>query len=143
MRSQTRYHRDSVYLLDDGSDVWKALLVICTWPTVSANHAVKFSMGPRLNLWVRRDERQEPRDYARSLSKTIPRLFQSGFVGGNYIRIYHTEWTPPRVNTADSMHKSSQSSFSRSCVSRSVLTRQSGTSSPASMRAFTRMIMAP
>jgi hypothetical protein len=41
------------------------------------------------------------------------------------------------------MHKSSQSSFSCSCVNRSFLTRQSGTSSPASMRAFTRMIMAP
>jgi hypothetical protein len=41
-----------VYLLDDGSDVRKVLLVLCTWPTISANHAVKFRMGSGLNFWV-------------------------------------------------------------------------------------------
>jgi hypothetical protein len=40
------------YLLDDGSDVRKALLVLCTWPTISANHAVKFRMGSGLNFWA-------------------------------------------------------------------------------------------
>jgi hypothetical protein len=40
------------YLLDDGSDVRKALLVLCTWPTISTNHAVKFRMGSGLNFWA-------------------------------------------------------------------------------------------
>jgi hypothetical protein len=40
------------YLLDDGSDVRKVLLVLCTWPAISTNHAVKFRMGSGLNIWV-------------------------------------------------------------------------------------------
>jgi hypothetical protein len=40
------------YLLDDGSDVRKAFLVLCTWPTISANHTVKLLMGSGLNFWV-------------------------------------------------------------------------------------------
>ena len=53
-------------------------------------------------------------------------------------------WTPPRVNTKSILvYKSSQSSFSFSCVKSSVFTRQSGTSSPTSIRALTRIIMAP
>jgi hypothetical protein len=40
------------YLLDDGSDVREVLLVLCTWPTISANHAVKFRMGSGLNFWA-------------------------------------------------------------------------------------------
>ena len=50
VRNQTQYRRVSEYLLDDGSDVWKPLLIICTRPTVSADHTVEFSMGPSLNL---------------------------------------------------------------------------------------------
>jgi hypothetical protein len=42
----------SAYLLDDGSDVRKVLPVFCTWPTVSANDAVKFRMGSGLNFWA-------------------------------------------------------------------------------------------
>jgi hypothetical protein len=40
------------YLLDDGSDVREALLILCARPTVSANDAVKFRMGPGLNFWA-------------------------------------------------------------------------------------------
>jgi len=40
------------YFLDDRSDVRKALLVLCTWPTISANHAVKLRMGPGLDIWA-------------------------------------------------------------------------------------------
>jgi hypothetical protein len=40
------------YLLDDGSDVRKVLLILCTWPTISTDHAVKFSMGSGLNFWA-------------------------------------------------------------------------------------------
>jgi hypothetical protein len=40
------------YLLDDGSDVRKGFLVLCTWPTISANHTVKFRMGSGLNFWA-------------------------------------------------------------------------------------------
>jgi hypothetical protein len=52
VRSHSDITRVSAYLLDDGSDVWKTLLVIWTRPTISADHAVEFSMGPRLNLRV-------------------------------------------------------------------------------------------
>jgi hypothetical protein len=40
------------YLLDDGSDIREALLVHCTWPTISTNHAVKLGMGSGLNFWA-------------------------------------------------------------------------------------------
>ena len=54
-----------------------------------------------------------------------------------------TEANPPSVKTAESMHRSSQSNFSFSCETRRVLTRQSGTSSPASIRALTSRIIPP
>lgn len=42
----------AAYLLDNGSDVRKGLLVLCTWPAISTNHAVKFCMGSGLNFWA-------------------------------------------------------------------------------------------
>ena len=42
----------AAYLLDDGPDVRKTLLILCTRPIVSANHLVKFGMSASLNLWI-------------------------------------------------------------------------------------------
>jgi hypothetical protein len=51
LRSETGNGRVS-YLLDDGLDIRKALLVLCTRPGISANHAVKLRMSSGLNFWV-------------------------------------------------------------------------------------------
>ena len=42
----------AAYLLDDGLNIRKALIVFCAWPGISANHAVKLRMGSSLNFWV-------------------------------------------------------------------------------------------
>ncbi len=42
----------ATYLLDDSPDVGKALLVLSTRPTISANNTVKLRMGSSLNFWV-------------------------------------------------------------------------------------------
>jgi hypothetical protein len=52
VRSETQSPGFAAYLLDDGPDIREALFVICTGPSISADHAVKFCMGPGLNLWV-------------------------------------------------------------------------------------------
>jgi hypothetical protein len=52
VRSEVMLLSFAAYLLDDGPDIWKAMLIICARPTISANHAVKFSMGPCLDLRV-------------------------------------------------------------------------------------------
>jgi hypothetical protein len=57
----------AAYLLDDGPGVREVLLVFCTRPSISAEHAVKLRMGASLNFWVRRDESQEPQDNTGSL----------------------------------------------------------------------------
>ncbi len=43
---------NTTYLLDDGTNVRKALLVFHTWPIVPANHLVEFSMGSNLDFWM-------------------------------------------------------------------------------------------
>jgi hypothetical protein len=40
------------YLLDDRLDVRKALLILCTRPTVSANNIVEFCMSASLDFWI-------------------------------------------------------------------------------------------
>ena len=40
------------YLLDDGPDVRKTLLILRSRPIVSANHLVKFGMSASLNFWI-------------------------------------------------------------------------------------------
>jgi hypothetical protein len=52
VRSMTTSPRFATYLLDDGPDVREALFVIRTGPSISADHAVEFCMGPGLNLGV-------------------------------------------------------------------------------------------
>jgi hypothetical protein len=52
VRRETTSPNFATYLFDDGPDVWKALLVVYSRPSISANHAVKFCMGPGLDLWV-------------------------------------------------------------------------------------------
>jgi hypothetical protein len=52
VRSEMTSPSFAAYLLDDGPDVRKAMLVICTRPTIPAHHAVKFCMGPCLDLRV-------------------------------------------------------------------------------------------
>ena len=42
----------TTYLLDDGTNVRKALLVFRTRPIVAANHLVELSVGPHLDFWM-------------------------------------------------------------------------------------------
>ena len=42
----------TTYLLDDGTNVWKTLLVFHTRPIVPANHLVEFSVGSSLDFWM-------------------------------------------------------------------------------------------
>ncbi len=42
----------AAYLLDDGPDVRKALLILCSRPIVSANHLIKFGMSASLDFWM-------------------------------------------------------------------------------------------
>jgi hypothetical protein len=53
VRSNNRNRRAlATYLLDNGPDVRQALFVFRSWPTVPANHLVKFCMCPRLDFWM-------------------------------------------------------------------------------------------
>ena len=42
----------AAYLFDDGLNIRKTLLFLCTRPGIAANHAVKLRMGSSLNFWV-------------------------------------------------------------------------------------------
>ncbi len=42
----------ATYLLDNGPYVRKALLILCSRPTVLANHLVKFCMSASLDFWM-------------------------------------------------------------------------------------------
>ena len=42
----------AAYLLDDGPDVWKALLILRTRPIVPADHLVKLCMSASLDFRV-------------------------------------------------------------------------------------------
>jgi hypothetical protein len=42
----------AAYLLDDGSDVRKAVLILRIRPMVTANHLVEFCMSASLDFWM-------------------------------------------------------------------------------------------
>jgi hypothetical protein len=46
------------YLLDNGADIRKTLLVVHAWPAVAADDLVEFCVGTSLDLRMRRDECQ-------------------------------------------------------------------------------------
>jgi hypothetical protein len=49
---ETKVPGIAAHLLDDGPDVWETLLILCTWPIVSADHLVKFCMSACLDFWM-------------------------------------------------------------------------------------------
>ena len=49
---ETKVPGIAAHLLDDGPDVWETLLILCTWPIVTADHLVKFCMSTCLDFWM-------------------------------------------------------------------------------------------
>ena len=58
---------DSLNFLDERPDIWELFLVLSSRPSLSSNDLVKLFMCTSLDLWVRRDECEEPEDDTSSL----------------------------------------------------------------------------
>ena len=58
---------DSLNFLDERPDVWELFLILSSRPSLSSNDLVKLLVCALLDIWVRRDECEEPEDDTSSL----------------------------------------------------------------------------